>query len=162
MIAEVLSGGVGEHHLRMLAEALGRALHARMVIIGQTRRATTGDHGVALYDSGHMRETKTYALQNTPCATVMTGGLCLYKSRVRQQFPLDAALQEIGAESYAGMPLIDSLGRSVGLLSVLFLKPIRNEERVRTLLRIFGARASLELERNLMDRQMFRQITAGL
>ena len=40
MLAEVLSGGVGEHHLRMLAEALGKALNAQMVVIGQVAGAS--------------------------------------------------------------------------------------------------------------------------
>jgi hypothetical protein len=163
MLAEVLSGGVGEYHLRMLAAALGNALKAHMVIIGQVA-GSSGEmvDTVALYRDGKIVENISYALQNTPCEGVMTGGMCVYPSKVTQRFPLDPELREMGAESYAGMPLVDSLGRVLGLVSVIFSKPLRNSARVTTLLRIFGARAALELERNLMDRHMFRQLTAAL
>jgi hypothetical protein len=163
MLAEVLSGGVGEHHLRMLAEALGKALNAQMVVIGQV----TGASGelvetVALVRDGKIAENVSYALHGTPCETALSGGVCIYKSKVSSLFPLDVELQEMHAESYVGMALVDSLGRVVGLLSVIFSKPLRDAGRATTLLRIFGARAALELERNLMDQHMFRQLTAGL
>ncbi len=163
MLAEVLSGGVGEHHLRMLAEALGKALNAQMVVIGQVAGAS-GElvETVALVRDGKIVENVSYALHGTPCETVLGGGICVYKSKVTQQFPMDQELKEMGAESYVGMPLVDSLGRVVGLLSVIFSKPLRDSGRATTLLRIFGARAALELERNLMDQHMFRQLTAGL
>jgi hypothetical protein len=154
---------VGEHHLRMLAEALGKALNAQVVLIGQVA-GVSGElvDTIALYRDGKITENTAYPLPGTPCEIVLTEGIRVYKSKVRQQFPRDRALQEIRAEAYVGMPLVDSLGRVLGLLSVIFSKPLRDAGRVTTLLRIFGARAALELERNLMDQHMFRQLTAGL
>jgi GAF domain-containing protein len=163
MLAEVLSGGVGELHLRTLAASLGQALNAQMVLIGQVAGAS-GEmvETVALYRDGKIAENIRYALHGTPCETVLSTGICVYKSKVSQQFPRDHALKELRAEAYVGMPLIDSLGRVLGLLAVIFSKPLRDAARATTLLRIFGARAALELERNLMDQHMFRQLTAGL
>lgn len=163
MLAEVLSGGVGEHHLRMLAASLGKALNAQMVLIGQVG-GTSGEmvETVALYRDGGIAENIRYPLQGTPCESVLREGICVYKSKVSQQFPLDHALKEMHAQAYVGMPLVDSLGRVLGLLSMIFSKPLRDAARATTLLRIFGARAALELERNLMDQHMFRQLTAGL
>jgi|HubBroStandDraft_5_1064220.scaffolds.fasta_scaffold109054_2 two-component system NtrC family sensor kinase len=163
MLAEVLSGGVGEHHLRILAEALGRALNAQAVLIGQVA-GVSGElvQTIALYRDGKIVENGPYPLPGTPCEIVLAEGMRVYKSKVCQQFPRDRALQEIRAEAYVGMPLVDSLGRVLGLLSVIFSKPVRDPVRATTLLRIFGARAALELERNLMDQHMFRQLTAAL
>jgi two-component system NtrC family sensor kinase len=163
MLAEVLSGGVGEHHLRLLAASLGKALNAQMVLIGQVAGAS-GEvvETVALYRDGAIAENIRYPLQGTPCESVLHTGMCVYKSKVSQQFPMDDLLKEMHAEGYVGMPLVDSLGRVLGLLSVIFSKPLRDADRATTLLRIFGARAALELERNLMDQHMFRQLTAGL
>jgi hypothetical protein len=163
MLAEVLSGGVGEHHLRMLAESLGNALHAQAVLIGQVA-GVSGElvQTIALYRDGRIAENVPYPLAGTPCEIVLAEGIQVYKSKVCQQFPRDQALQEIRAEAYVGMPLVDSLGRVPGLLSVIFSKPLRDAARATTLLRSFGARAALELERNLMDQHMFRQLTAGL
>jgi two-component system NtrC family sensor kinase len=147
----------------MLAEALGKALNAQMVVIGQVAGAS-GElvETVALVRDGKIAENVCYALHGTPCETALAGGICVYKSKVSSLFPLDVELRVMHAESYVGMPLVDSLGRVVGLLSVIFSKPLREADRAVTLLRIFGARAALELERNLMDQHMFRQLTAGL
>jgi hypothetical protein len=49
-----------------------------------------------------------------------------------------------------------------GLLAVVFSKPLRDDRRITTLMRIFGARAALELERIVLDQHLFRQLTAGL
>lgn len=163
MVAEVLSGGVGEHHLRLLAEALAKALKASLVMIGQVA-GPTGEtvETVALVRDGKIVENIRYTLQGTPCEKVLSTGMCVFKSRVCSQFPLDFGLKAMGAESYVGMPLVDSLGRVPGLLAVVFSKPLRDDRRVTTLLRIFGARAALELERIVMDQHLFRQLTAGL
>jgi len=162
MIARVLSGGVGEHHLRTLVDALAKALDARMVILGRLSGSGERVETVALYDDGSLRQNMSYLLEHTPCASVLSGDLCLYPSGVAKRFPLDLQLAEIGAEAYAGTPLVDSLGRVLGLLSIIFSHPIRDQERVTTLLRIFSSRASLELERLLIDQRMYRQITADL
>lgn len=163
MVAEVLSGGVGEHHLRLLAEALAKALKAPLVMIGQVA-GPTGEtvQTVALVRDGKIVENIRYTLQGTPCEKVLSTGMCVYKSKVASLFPLDFGLKDMGAESYVGMPLVDSLGRVPGLLAVVFSRPLRDDRRITTLLRIFGARAALELERIVMDDHLFRQLTAGL
>jgi hypothetical protein len=163
MVAEVLSGGVGEHHLRLLAEALAKALRAPQVMIGQVA-GVAGEmiETVALIRDGKITDNVRYPLRGSPCEIVLSTGMCVYKSKVSRLFPLDAALKSLCAESYVGVPLVDSLGRMPGILAVAFSKPLRDDRRVTTLLRIFGARAALELERILMDQHLFRQLTAGL
>ena len=163
MIASVLSGGVGEHHLRMLAQALGQALDADMAWIGQLV-GSEGDRlqTVGLYLHGKIVDNATYEVANMPCADVLEKEISVYRSGVRERFPLVPRLAQLHAESYAGMSLVDSLGRVLGMIGVVSSRRIHDEERVTTLLRIFGARAALELERGLMDEQTFRQVTAAL
>lgn len=163
LLADALADGVGEHHLCEMAEALGGMVGADLVLIGQVTGAS-GDQveTLALYRDGKILENTHYHLKHTPCETILSGRVCVYRSGVRESFPHDRELARMGAESYAGMPLVDSLGRVLGLISVVSRRRIRNEARVTALLRIFGARVALEVERIVMDESMMRQVMAGL
>jgi PAS domain S-box-containing protein len=53
----------------------------------------------------------------------------------------------MGAEGYLGVCLKDSGGKALGLMAVLSRKPLVNVENAESMLSIFAARASAELER---------------
>ncbi len=86
-------------------------------------------------------------LLGTPGANVISGGRCSYPSRVQEQFPQDATLQQSGAQASFGTPLISSAGKSFGVLAVLYRHPIENVRLVEAGLAAFAARASAEIER---------------
>lgn len=67
-------------------------------------------------------------------------------------FPEDGLLVEMGAESYAGLPLWDSASQPIGLIAVLDGKPLRNEAQVSQILQFMATRAAAELERERNDR----------
>lgn len=104
---------------------------------------------VAVCARGEIADNFTYQLAGTPCATVVGRSLCCYPSGVRQQFPDDHLLVEMGIESYIGTPLFDSAGRPLGLMVVMDSKPLSNTQPAQSLLQIFGARSAAELERKL-------------
>jgi two-component system cell cycle sensor histidine kinase/response regulator CckA len=60
-----------------------------------------------------------YDLRDTPCATVVGQTACVYPSMVRELFPKDEFLVQMGVDSYAGVPLFDPGGRPLGLMTLL-------------------------------------------
>ncbi len=50
-------------------------------------------------------------------------------------------------EGYVGTPLFDSNGRALGLMVVLYNRPIANAKLAESMLQIFAVRAGAELER---------------
>jgi PAS domain S-box-containing protein len=89
-----------------------------------------------------------FDITGTPCKKVLEGNTCLYSDSLQALFPEDIGLAEWGAESYLGMPLFDSSQRVIGHLAVLDTKPMPEDSRMMTILKIFSARAGAELERH--------------
>ena len=63
-------------------------------------------------------------------------------------------LQEMDVESYLGICLKDAAGKAVGLMAVMSAKPLPNIEATQTMLNIFAARASAELERKQAEEKL--------
>src|SRR5580698_9250111 len=146
-IAKVVFSETGEAFFRSLVRHLARALEADYVLVavlqpdGQ-RIATLAAHAPA-------GETVNfeYDLAGTPCAHVLEQHVCSYPSGVQRLFPLDEHLVKIGADGYVAAPLVDSSGRSLGLICAVTQRPLANPKLAEALLKIFAARAGTELER---------------
>jgi PAS domain S-box-containing protein len=103
---------------------------------------------MALYIDGKIHENFAYAMRGTPCETVLDQEYRIYPSDLCRRFPLDGDFAAIGAESYAGFPLRDGRGASLGLISVVSRRPMPHTERIESILQIFAMRAAAELERS--------------
>ncbi len=77
----------------------------------------------------------------------------IYQNGVQQLFPDDPLLQELNIKSYAGISLTDLNNKPCGLLLVMNNHPIKNNEMYHSLLQIFAARITAELEREQTERQ---------
>ncbi|MEK8017693.1 MAG: PAS domain S-box protein [Candidatus Parabeggiatoa sp.] len=93
-------------------------------------------------------ENVEYDLCHTPCEKIVQEKtLCRYPQNVQEAFPLDTGLREMGIESYFGTPLFNANDSVVGLMTIMDTKPISHQKQVESILPIFAARASAELER---------------
>ena len=138
--------------LASLAQHIGATLEMDYVIIARLAGDDPGiAETVALYAKGALLPSMRYALQDTPCNNVMGKTLCLYPDNIQALFPADTLLIEMGAESYAGLPLWDSAGQPIGLLAVLDGKPMRNEAEVAHILQLAATSAAAALERMRSD-----------
>jgi PAS domain S-box-containing protein len=102
---------------------------------------------LAFWLDGQIRENFSYPMAGTPCETVLRQGYRAYPQELTRLFPLDTDFAALGVESYAGFPLTDGRGRTLGLMSVVSRRPLRDPERVHAILQIFAVRAAAELER---------------
>ena len=142
--AQGVNAEVGETFFRSLVAHLARALEGDIAFVGEyDRRRPTHVTTVAAHRDGKPVANYEYELEGTPCATVLQGAsLCTYTREVSKRFPRDQ-----GIESYVGAPLLDAAGSPMGLLAVLFRRPLDDARHVESLLRIFASRAASELER---------------
>ncbi|MEW8419037.1 MAG: PAS domain S-box protein [Candidatus Thiodiazotropha endolucinida] len=108
----------------------------------------------ALYAKGKIQDNITYPLQGSPCNNVIGQKFRFYSRDIQQLFPEDELLVEIGADSYAAIPLFDSADRVLGLLAILDSRPLRNQALTESLLKIFSGRAASELERERTDNEL--------
>jgi PAS domain S-box-containing protein len=148
LLARGVSAATGEAFFHSLAEALAGALGVDHVLIGEvTAPGEDRVRTVAVWAHGRRADNFEYALAGTPCEDLIKRRLCSHPRGVRQLFPNDPSLGELGVESYVGTPLCSSTGQVLGLMAVLDRRPIDDPNRVEALLQIFAHRAAAEMER---------------
>lgn len=140
-----------ESFMTALAEYLGKALNVDYVVIDKLSEDADIAETVALYAKGNIAPNMRYALRDTPCNSVMGKEFCYYRQNIQTLFPADTMLVDMGAESYAGIPLWDSTGRAIGLIAIMDSKPLADEASIIHLLKLMATRAAAELERARSD-----------
>jgi hypothetical protein len=139
-----------EDVLRWMVQFVQSATGAAYVFVGELcgkgldRVRSIAHHGTA----GRLDDFE-YALADTPCANVLTRDTCVYANGVARLFPKDVLLEQMGIQSYVGVPLASGSGQPLGLLVILDKRPLDNDEvgRMRALLEGFRPRAASILSR---------------
>lgn len=133
-----------------LVHFLSSAFDADVVLIAATTPPGDGARSartIAAFENGSRVENFEYELPGTPCENVVSRPtVCLYTDGVAEAFPSDAMLVEMGIQGYCGIPLLSDDGCMIGLLAVLTRHPITDGDVLMGVLRVYGSRASLELQ----------------
>jgi PAS domain S-box-containing protein len=146
--ALAVSSAAGEGVFRELVRALAAILDVEIAFIALSKPPDRCMLGMlAYYADGRMIDDFEYPIAGTPCETVVGRQFRCYPSGLKERFPLDADFIELGVEGYAGYPLTDARGEAVGLMVVATRRPITEPELIESVLKIFAARAMVELER---------------
>jgi PAS domain S-box-containing protein len=150
--ALAVSTAAGEGVFRELVRALAAILDVEIAFIALSKPPDSCMLGMlAYYADGRMIDDFEYPIAGTPCETVVGRQFRCYPSGLKERFPLDADFIELGVEGYAGYPLADARGEAVGLMVVATRRPITEPELIESVLKIFAARAMVELERRRAD-----------
>ena len=148
-IAEGTASVTGADFFRSLVRHLASALQVRYAFVAECiDRSETRVRTLQFWSGEDFGSGFEYNVHGTPCERVLEGTVCYHSQDVQALFPKDKDLVELKAESYLGIPLVDTSDEIIGHLAVLDDKPMAQElgERA-TLLKIFAARAAAELER---------------
>lgn len=146
------SGGFFHSLVLFLGEKLGVEYALVDELLPGQKRART----VGLFASGEVVPDVEYDLRGTPCENVMGQSLCCYPRGIQALFPEDVMLQQMGAESYLGLPLWDSQGNPIGLIAVMGQAPLENREAAESILQIVAIRCAHELERKRYEEERRR------
>lgn len=144
----------GEPFLVALARYLSKTLDADYTIIDRLADEPQEAETVALFARGELLPNMCYSLKGTPCEQVMGGELCCYSQGVQGHFPGNTTLIEMGVESYIGLPLWDSTGKVIGLITVMDSQAITDQNAVVGLLQLVASRAAAELERERSEQAL--------
>jgi len=147
-LASALSAETGEEFFAALTRYLASALGVAIAFVGEFT-SSTGDRvrSRSVFADGKPADNFEYVLADTPCEQVYTQGACTIGRDVQAQFPRDRLLVDMGVEAYSGVILRRGAGSPLGLLVVLDRRPFTDPQAVSSLLNIFAARATAELER---------------
>ena len=151
-LAKAVSGKIGESFFLELTEHLARMLKSDYAYIaelmpGKLNHAET----LSLIADGTFIDNIEVNLGGTPCETVVDKEVCSYPADVQKLFPRAHMMSKLNVESYIGIPLKNSSGDCIGIMSVMYRRPITNVTKIESLLKIFASRASSEIERKRID-----------
>ncbi len=156
-LASAFSALSGKEFFNNVGRHISQSLGVEYALIGEMVKNRDQINIVGGY--AHNKPVKLpiiYDLAGTPCEQIVGQGFCCHASGVRDLFPKDHLLEEMGAEAYMGSPLFDSLGNPVGLLMVLHGESIENPDIGESLLKIFSARVVVEIERERSEAALKR------
>ncbi len=155
-LLELTSHTTGDEFFRGLARAIAQSLGVKMAFVGalEPTRRTMRSKGV--FSDGQPADAFAYELADTPCAEVMTAGVCFYPSGIQALFPRDALLADLGMHAYLGIPLLGAGGTPMGILVALHDQPLEHLPRasLEPILVLFASRAAMELERLETDARL--------
>lgn len=152
-LAEGTTAATGDEFFRSLAKHAALALGARYAFAAETL-SELESRSLAYWEGNGFGEGFSYRFPGTPCQRVAAGELCSTPTDIQRLFPEDLWLQQIGADSYVGVPMRDASGRVLGHIAVLHTEPLEPTPEQLTILRIFAARGCAELERLQSDRAL--------
>lgn len=143
----------GDSFFPVLTRYLGELLEIDYVSIEKIHPDRHIAQTLAIYWRGEIRPNFEYSLEYTPCENIFCGNrMCTYPDNVQQLFPKDLALVEMGAQGYSGIPLWNSKGDPIGLITLISCAPMDDRQKIETILQIVSDRAGYEIER--MDSEM--------
>jgi len=145
-LAEGTASATGDEFFRSLARCAAQALGARYAFAAETL-SELESQSLAYWEGSDFGAGFTYRFPGTPCQRVAAGHVCMTTSGLAAKFPEDVWLQQIGAESYVGVPMRNASGRTIGHVAVLHTGPMEPTEEDIATLKIFAARGCAELER---------------
>ncbi|GIZ52398.1 PAS domain S-box protein [Noviherbaspirillum aridicola] len=145
----------GEAFFDLLVADLASALRADCAFIAlRDRTDQAGLSTIAAHLRGESVPNFSYASRGTPCERALGGDITLTEGSPRHRFPEGAPLADSDWQSYAGAPLRDAAGNTIGVLAVMHVDHLGNPDLVRSLLQVFSERASAELERNRAESEI--------
>ncbi|MBO0723203.1 MAG: PAS domain S-box protein, partial [Blastocatellia bacterium] len=148
-IAEGVSAVTGESFLRSLVQYLVKILEVNYAVVGELVEPEREMVKAIACADGQIMDSFEYNLPGSPCDEVVKQQLCCYYEGVQRHFPDDQMLADLNVESYLATPLMDSSGKTLGLLVVMSRRPLKDRKLATSMLKIFAARASAEIERKI-------------
>ena len=145
----------GSDFFAALVRQLARALHVPYAFVAEcTDESKRRVRTLAFWSRDRLVDNIEFDVEGTPCKLVIAGSQSHHARDLQSKFPEDLGLVELGAESYLGLPLVDTAGQVLGHLAVLDVKPMDSAAIHAAVMRTCAIRARMELERLRATKQI--------
>ncbi len=140
-----------EDFFRSLARYLAESFHIDYVRIDRLTDGEMDAESVVVYYDGHYLPNFAHSLKSTPGADLSGSTVCCYSDNIRNLYPADQTLEEVGAEGYAGTILRSSVNKPIGYIAMISRKPLKDMQMIESILTLVAIRASGEMERKVTE-----------
>ncbi|MCT7994706.1 GAF domain-containing hybrid sensor histidine kinase/response regulator [Laspinema olomoucense] len=145
----------GQDFFPALVKNLAKALNVKYVIVSE--KSKTKDQSLeslGFWSGETVASNFRYEFSGRPCDFLTYNqDFACYPEKLREHFPNDPLLEEIGAESYLGVSLLDGNQQAIGNLCILDVKPLEEQDQARAIMSVFAARAATELQRKWAEEE---------
>ena len=159
ILDESLAGLTGRDFFQALARTLAEGLSAHCSFVCEFTDGNTVAQPFAFWYDGAIVDAGAYALEGTPCESVLGGDVVVFERDVCSHFPHHRAeLEAVKAESYIAIPMTNRTGGIMGHVAVIDRKRRSFADADLGLLRICASRATAELEHMRVERELERRV----
>jgi PAS domain S-box-containing protein len=150
-LADGLHGLRGGHAYIALVQKFSSILDAREAFLCEcSEPQSTRVRVLAHWLGGELLPCEEFDVSGTPCEEVIiTGRTVFMPYGVSERWPSE---RPSGVESYLGLPCFDTKGIVIGHLACRDRRPMEGDLPHDAVLRLFAARASVEMERDALER----------
>lgn len=154
-IIEGTSTSTGEEFFRSLVRNLTSALEADFALVGELNSDLRLVRTLAMCVDGRIVDNIDFQITGTPFGSALDPPGFYHPSGVQKLFPKDAMITRFNLQSYLGTPLMNEDRKPVGVIAVAHRRALSNEVTdPLSMLNIFAARASVELTRLRVEREL--------
>ena len=146
VIAEGTAAQVGTDFFPSLVRHIATALHVDYAYVSHLSEDGTRFVSKAGWGKGQPLPPFDVPAHG-PCEAVLTRQCVHHPSRLRELYPQVQLIQDIGVESYCGVPVVSPSGVVLGHLAVMDGRLMPDQDLVMSVLGIFATRAAAEFER---------------
>jgi formate hydrogenlyase transcriptional activator len=154
-IAEGTASEVGADFFRSLVKSLATALGVDYAYISELGTDGLTFRSRAGWGKGQPLPPFDVPARG-PCETVLKRNCVHHPSKLRELYPHVQLIQDIGVESYCGVPVVSSSGVVLGHLAVMDCHLMPDKDLVMSVLGIFATRAAAEMERLHYEERMHK------
>ena len=146
-MSQALVAETGESFFRNLVVRLAEAANSRGAYVSRVGTAGVDPTMLALSDAGRVRKEFNFQQEGTAVEATLRDEMLAIEDKAGELFPRSSAILPIEPRGYASTRLVTSSGEALGTLAIYDDKPLQDPEHVASVLRLFAARASSEIER---------------
>ncbi|QJR15120.1 PAS domain-containing hybrid sensor histidine kinase/response regulator [Usitatibacter palustris] len=147
--AIAVSTAEGDRIFEDLVRSMAAVLAVDVVFIAVPSTHTPGRmRTLAVIANGKIVDNVEYTLANTPCADVFGHEFLMIESGLERKYGGEPLFPGLRSAGYAGFPLVDAAGRSLGLISLLSSVPLKDPALIESMTKIYAVRAAAEIERS--------------
>ena len=144
--SEGTSSAAGEAFFRSLVQHLAKAFHVQFAFVSELVDGRKRARLISFWVGEDYGETFDYEIADTPCEQVIVRKQTAdFPSRVRERFPNDPWLKDLGGESYYAIPVLDSVGNVLGTMGVMNRQPMEQVPSAESVLKILRHEPELRL-----------------
>jgi hypothetical protein len=152
------SKATGYRYFAVLTELLAKTFGVCTAMVARIDHESKTAHSLHCWHQNTVIENASFELETSPALNVTRGYPTFYPRNLKEMFPGDSFIRNMGVEGFLGTPVFCAEGNVCGLLLIMDDKPMEEIPNSRYILSLFASRAGAEIERITIEENYQQKI----